>query len=60
MEVLNSPRIPVASVVLTRQLKQEETAATPAAAATATPAAATPAAPAIAAKAAPEKKEKKK
>ncbi|MBP6687652.1 MAG: 50S ribosomal protein L25 [Lacibacter sp.] len=29
MEVLNSPRIPIASVVLTRQLKQEE-AATPA------------------------------
>jgi large subunit ribosomal protein L25 len=28
MEVLNSPRIPIASVVLTRQLKQEE-AATP-------------------------------
>jgi large subunit ribosomal protein L25 len=38
-EVMNSPRIPVASVVLTRQLKQEEAAA-PAA----TPAAATPAA----------------
>jgi large subunit ribosomal protein L25 len=28
MEVLNSPRIPVASVVMTRQLKQEEAAAT--------------------------------
>jgi large subunit ribosomal protein L25 len=28
MEVLNSPRIPIASIVLTRQLKQEE-AATP-------------------------------
>lgn len=27
-EILNSPRIPIASVVLTRQLKQEETAAT--------------------------------
>ena len=27
MEVLNSPRIPIASVVLTRQLKQEEAAA---------------------------------
>ncbi len=26
-EILNSPRIPIASVVLTRQLKQEETAA---------------------------------
>jgi large subunit ribosomal protein L25 len=32
MEVMNSPRIPIASVVLTRQLKQEE-AATPATAA---------------------------
>jgi large subunit ribosomal protein L25 len=45
-EILNSPRIPVASVVLTRQLKQEE-AATPAAAkpaAAAAPAAAKPAA----------------
>ncbi len=28
LEILNSPRIPIASVVLTRQLKQEETAAT--------------------------------
>jgi large subunit ribosomal protein L25 len=46
-EILNSPRIPIASVVLTRQLKQEEAAATPAAAAA--PAAAAPAA-------APEKK----
>ena len=27
LEILNSPRIPIASVVLTRQLKQEETAA---------------------------------
>ncbi len=27
MEVLNSPRIPIASIVLTRQLKQEEAAA---------------------------------
>ena len=54
MEVLNSPRIPIASVVLTRQLKQEE-AATPATA-TATKAA-TPAAPAAApAKAAAPKK----
>jgi large subunit ribosomal protein L25 len=50
-EILNSPRIPIASVVLTRQLKQEEAAATPAAGAK--PAAA--AAPA-AAKAAPAKK----
>ena len=44
MEVLNSPRIPIASVTLTRQLKQEEatTVKSPvsAAAATATPAAA--------------------
>ncbi|HSZ85173.1 MAG TPA: 50S ribosomal protein L25 [Puia sp.] len=49
-EILNSPRIPVASVVLTRELKQEETtttatsaAATPGAAG-ATPAAGAPAA----------------
>jgi large subunit ribosomal protein L25 len=28
MEILNSPRIPIASVVLTRQLKQEEATAT--------------------------------
>ncbi len=47
-EIMNSPRIPVASVTLTRELKQEEAAvpagaATPAAAGTAgtTPAAAT-------------------
>jgi len=38
-EILNSPRIPIASVVLTRQLKQEE-AATPAAGAAAPAAAA--------------------
>ena len=37
-EILNSPRIPIASVVLTRQLKQEEATA-PAAAAVAAPAA---------------------
>lgn len=49
MEILNSPRIPIASVVLTRLLKQEEATATPAAA------------PAAAAKApAPTKEEKKK
>ena len=30
-EILNSPRIPIASVVLTRQLKQEEATAAPAA-----------------------------
>jgi large subunit ribosomal protein L25 len=53
-EILNSPRIPIASVVMTRQLKQEEAAATPAAA-PAAPAkgAAAPAAPA---KGAPAKK----
>ena len=39
-EIMNSPRIPVASVVMTRQLKQEEAAATPAAATPAAPAAA--------------------
>jgi large subunit ribosomal protein L25 len=33
MEVLNSPRIPIASVTMTRQLKQEESAAPKAAAA---------------------------
>ena len=47
-EILNSPRIPIASIVLTRQLKQEE-AATPAAAG-AKPAAAAAAAPAAAGK----------
>ncbi|MFN8291127.1 MAG: 50S ribosomal protein L25 [Chitinophagaceae bacterium] len=46
-EILNSPRIPIASVTLTRQLKQEEAAA-PAAGAAA-PAAAAPAAAATAA-----------
>ncbi|MBU3713447.1 MAG: 50S ribosomal protein L25 [Ferruginibacter sp.] len=41
MEVLNSPRIPIASVTMTRQLKQEEAAAPKAAAApSAAPAAA--------------------
>ena len=58
-EILNSPRIPIASVVLTRQLKQEEATTAPAAgaakpAAAAVPAAAVPAAgaakPAAAAK----------
>ncbi len=44
-EILNSPRIPIASIVLTRQLKQEEsTAATPGAAAAAPAAAKAPAA----------------
>jgi large subunit ribosomal protein L25 len=56
-EILNSPRIPVASVVLTRQLKQEEAA--PGAAAPAASAAA-PAAAAPAAAAAPEKGKGKK
>jgi large subunit ribosomal protein L25 len=56
MEVLNSPRIPIASVTLTRQLKQEESAAPKAAAApaaakaAAAPAATKAAAPAAAAK----------
>ncbi|MBL0154465.1 MAG: 50S ribosomal protein L25 [Chitinophagaceae bacterium] len=53
-EILNSPRIPIASVVLTRQLKQEESTATPAAGAA--PAAAAGAAPAAAAKPAAAKK----
>jgi large subunit ribosomal protein L25 len=47
-EILNSPRIPIASIVLTRQLKQEEATAAPVAGAAAKPAAA--AAPAAAAK----------
>ena len=56
-EFLNSPRIPIASVVLTRQLKQEEAAA-PVAGAAATPAtgAAAPAAAAVPAAAAKGKK----
>ena len=45
MEIMNSPRIPIASVTMTRQLKQEETAA-----AKAGPAAKTEAAPAEAKK----------
>ncbi len=48
-EILNSPRIPIASVTLTRQLKQEEATATPVVGA-APAAAATAAAPAAAAK----------
>ena len=47
-EIMNSPRIPIASVVLTRQLKQEEATAAPAAGA---PAAAKAAPAASAAKA---------
>ncbi|MBS1627484.1 MAG: 50S ribosomal protein L25 [Bacteroidetes bacterium] len=46
MEVMNSPRIPVASVVMTRQLKQEEAAATTAAPAKAAAAPAAAKAPA--------------
>ncbi|HEX6428012.1 MAG TPA: 50S ribosomal protein L25 [Niastella sp.] len=53
-EILNSPRIPIASVVMTRQLKQEEAAA-PAAGAKA-PAAAAAKAPAAAAAKAPAAK----
>ena len=43
-EIMNSPRIPIASVQITRELKVEESAAAPAATAAAAPAAATPAA----------------
>jgi large subunit ribosomal protein L25 len=57
-EILNSPRIPVASVVLTRQLKQEEATAAPAAGAAAAPAAAA-GAKAAAPAAAPAAKAKK-
>ena len=57
-EILNSPRIPVASVVLTRQLKQEEATTTPTAAAA--PAAAAPAAAAPAAAAGADKAKAKK
>ena len=56
-EIMNSPRIPIASVTLTRELKQEEaatTTATPAAGAAAT--AATPAAGAATPAATPGKK----
>ena len=42
MEIMNSPRIPIASVVMTRQLKQEEASGGGAATATAAPAAAAP------------------
>ncbi len=48
-EILNSPRIPIASIVLTRQLKQEEASGAPAVAG-AKPAAAAAAAPAAAGK----------
>ena len=46
IEILNSPRIPIASVTMTRQLKQEESAKPAAGAAKAAPAAAAKAAPA--------------
>ena len=46
MEIMNSPRIPIASITMTRQLKQEEAAAPKAAAAKAAPAAKAAAAPA--------------
>ena len=52
MEVLNSPRIPIASVTLTRQLKQEEATTPKPAAAAAAPKAAAPAATAAKAPAA--------
>ena len=57
-EILNSPRIPIASVVLTRQLKQEEATAAPAAGAapSAAPAAAAGAKAATPAPAAATKK----
>jgi large subunit ribosomal protein L25 len=49
MEIMNSPRIPIASITMTRQLKQEE-AAVPKAAAKAAPAPKAAAAAAPAAK----------
>ena len=54
-DILNSPRIPIASVVLTRQLKQEEAAVAPATGAAPAAGAAAPAAAA----AAPEKEKEK-
>ena len=51
MEIMNSPRIPIASVTMTRQLKQEEATAPKVAA----PKAAAPKAPAAAAAPAPAK-----
>ncbi len=59
MEIMNSPRIPIASVVLTRQLKQEEATTAPAATAAApTAKAAAPAAKAAAPAKAKEEKKK--
>ena len=55
-EIMNSPRIPVASVVLTRQLKQEEATTTPASTVKAAAPAVAAAAPAAAAPAAKAKK----
>ena len=52
-EILNSPRIPIASIVLTRQLKQEQAATAPGAAAKPAAAAAKPAAAAAPAAAKP-------
>jgi len=59
-EILNSPRIPIASIVLTRQLKQEEAATTTPAAAKSAAAAPAAAAPAAAKPAAGKAAEKKK
>jgi len=56
MEIMNSPRIPIASVTMTRQLKQEEATAAAPKAAAAAPAAAKAAAPAAAAAKAPAAK----
>ncbi len=56
IEIMNSPRIPIASVVTTRALKQEEAAATATPAAGAAAPAAGAAAPAAAAKPAEKKK----
>ena len=50
MEIMNSPRIPIASITMTRQLKQEEAAVPKAAATKAAPATKAAAAPAPAAK----------
>jgi len=59
-EILNSPRIPIASVVLTRQLKQEEATAAPAAGAAPAAAAAPAAGSTPAAAPAPAKEKGKK
>jgi len=59
-EILNSPRIPIASVVLTRQLKQEEAVATPAAGAAPATGAAAPAAAAAPAEEKGKEKDKGK